>query len=153
MNSSLELLAKLAQSNWFFVFLLFAWLLASAVFARLSGLRSLGRQFRASSVPAGQSFRFSSATFGSPDFPIGYRNCLHVVIGESGLYARLMFPFNFQSPAVLLPWTAVESVTEKQSFFTRTVTIRLRGQWPVVKLKGALGQLAKAAHEKATASP
>lgn len=152
MNSSLELLTKVAQSNWFFLLFLIVWLLASAFFARISGLRSLGRQFTASSAPAGQSFRFVSVSFGSPDMLIGYRHCLHVVVADSGLYARLMFPFNFQSPALLLPWSAVESVVEKQSFFNRTVTIRLRGHWPVVRLAGTLGQLAKAAHDKAAAA-
>jgi hypothetical protein len=152
MNPTTDLLTQLAQSNWFLLCFPVFWLTASAIFARISGLRSLGRQFTAPSAPAGQSFRFASGAFGSPDWPISYRNCLHVVIAESGLYARLIFPFNFQSPALLLPWTAVESVVEKQSFFTRTVTIRLRGQWPVVKLNGTLGQLAKAAHQKAVGS-
>lgn len=152
MNSSIDLLTALAKSNWIFVVLLIVWLAASAFFTWISGLRSLGRQFAASSAPAGQSFRFASAAFGSPEMLISYRNCLHVVVGDAGLYTRVFFPFNFLCPTLLLPWSAVESVVEKQSFFNRTVTIRLRGQWPVVRLKGPVGQAAKAAHAKVAGS-
>lgn len=152
MEQSSSLLLTLVQPQWFVPLLVVLWLLASAFFARVAGWRSLGRQFAAVSVPAGQSFRFVSGSFGSVHWPIKYRNCLHVVVGEAGLYARPMFPFGFQSPALLLPWAAVESVSEKQSFSTKTVTFRFRGHWAAVALLGPVGQLARAAYEGAAGS-
>jgi hypothetical protein len=152
MERSSSLLLTLAQPHWFVPLFVALWLVASAVLARVAGWRSLGRQFAASTVPSGQSFRFVSGSFGSAHWPIRYRNCLRIVVGESGLYAAVMFPFGFQSPALFLPWATVESVTEKQLFANRAVTFRLRGHWPVVTLLGPVGQLAKAAYEASAGS-
>ena len=133
----------LAQPQWFVPLLVVLWLATSAVLARVAGWRSLGRQFSASTVPSGQGFRFVSGSVGSVHWPIRYRHCLRVVVGDDGLYAAVMFPFSFQSPALFLPWAAVESASEKQMLSTRTVTLQLRGHWPVITLPGPVGQLAK----------
>jgi hypothetical protein len=152
MEQGSSLLLTLAQPQWFVPLFIVFWLFVSAVFSRVAGWRSLGRQFAASAAPGGQGFRFVSGSVGSVHWPVRYRNCLHVVVGEAGLYARPMFPFGFQSPALLLPWAAVESMSEKQSFTNRAVTFRFRGHWPVVTLLGPVGQLAKAAYEGAVGS-
>jgi hypothetical protein len=142
MQSS-HILSTLAQPQWLVPLFFLLWLAASAVLARVAGWRSLGRQFAASTVPSGQSFRFVSGSVGSVHLPVRYRHCLRAVVGEDGLYAAVMFPFSFQSPALFLPWADIESVAEKQLFFTRTVTLRVRGHWPVITLPGPVGQLAK----------
>ncbi|MEK8034864.1 hypothetical protein AACH06_28940 [Ideonella sp. DXS29W] len=140
---------RLAHSQWS-VPLLFVtiWLVGSAVMARAGGWRSLGQRFSTAAKPEGQSFRFVSGSSGLVHLPIRYRNCLHIVIGGNGLYAAVMFPFNFQCPALLVPWSAIESIIEKQGFFNRTVTFHISGLWPVITLSGSIGQLAKAAYEQ-----
>ena len=147
MERTSSLLLTLAQPQWAVPLFLALWLVASALLARMAGWRSLARQFAAADPPSGESFRFVSASLGSVHWPIRYRHCLRVVVAEKGLYTALMFPFNFQSPALFLPWTAVESVSEKQLFSDRAVSLHLAGHWPVVTLFGPVGQLARAARE------
>ncbi len=148
MEQSSSLLLKFAQPQWFVPFFIVLWLVASAVMARVGGWRSLSQQFAAASVPSGQSFRFVSGATGSTHWPIRYRNCLRVVLAKEGLYVAVMFPFSFQSPALQVPWSAFEAVTEKQLFTNRTVTFKVRGHWSAITLSGPLGQLAKAAYEQ-----
>ena len=152
MVASSDLILELAKPQWFMPLFVALWLAVYAVLARAGGWRSLGRQFAASAAPQGQSFRFTSGSFGSVHWPVRYRNCLHVVVSEAGLYVAVMFPFSFQSPALLLPWSAVDSVSEKQSFTDRRVTFRWRNCWSVIVLSGTVGQLAKAAYERSSAS-
>ncbi len=148
-----ELWRTLAQPQWLALLFLALWLAASAFMARAGGWRSLGRRFAAASPPEGAGFRFASGATGSPHWPIRYRHCLRVVVGEAGLYVAVMFPFSFQSPALLLPWSAVAGVTEKQRFNDRTVSFRLRDHWSVITLSGPIGQLAKAAWERQQTPP
>ena len=150
MQPSSTVFSVLAQPQWSIPLFIALWLVAVAVMARVAGWPSLSQQFAASEIPAGQSLRFVSGALGSIHWPIRYRNCLRVVVGDTGLYVSLMFPFKFMSPALLLPWHSIESIQEKQSFSTRTVTFRIRGQWAVLSLPGPAGQLAKAAFESAS---
>lgn len=145
-------LTLVAQPQIFVPAFVALWLVASALMARMAGWRSLGRRHAAVAVPAGHSFRFVSASMGSVHWPLRYRNCLRVVITETGLYAAVMFPFGYQCPALLLPWSAIESVSEKQLFSNRNVTFRVRGEWAAITLSGPIGQLAKAACERAQAA-
>ena len=149
MEPNSTVLSVLTQPQWAGLLFLAFWFLGVALIARIAGWSSLAQQFPASEVPAGQVFRFVSGSLGSVGWPIKYRNCLRVVVGSMGLYLSLMFPFKFRSPALLLPWHSIESAQEKQSFSTRTVTFRFQGQWSALSLPGPVGQLAKAAYEKA----
>jgi hypothetical protein len=149
MEQGLDLLLKLAQPLRLVPILIALWLAVLAILARVSGWRSLGEQFATRTAPEGRRFRFVSATLGAARRPIRYRNCLHIVVGEDGLFVRVTFPLNFQSPPLFLPWGNVESVSEKRLFFARTVTFRFWGHWPAVTLSGQIGQLAKAAYMEA----
>ena len=149
MQSNSTVLSVLAQPQWAVLLFVAFWFIGAALMARIAGWTSLAQQFAASEDPIGQGFRFVSGSLGSAHWPVKYRNCLRIAIGNTGLYVSLMFPFKFRSPALLLPWHAIESVQEKQTFSTRTVTFRIRGQWSAVSLLGPVGQLAKAAYEKA----
>jgi hypothetical protein len=149
MQSNSTVLSVLAQPQWAVLFLVAFWFIGAALMARVAGWSSLAQQFAASEIPIGQSFRFVSGSLGSAHWPIKYRNCLRIVVGNTGLYVSVMFPFKFRSPALLLPWHDIESIQEKQSFSTRTVIFRIRGQWSAVSLPGPVGQLAKTAYEKA----
>jgi hypothetical protein len=152
MVPSSELILELAKPQWFLPLSVALWLAVSAVLARAGGWRSLGQQFAATAPPQGQSFRFTSGSSGSVHWPVRYRSCLHVVVSDAGLYVAVMFPFSFQSPALLLPWSAVDSVSERQLFTDRRVTFRWRNHWSAIVLSGPVGQLAKAAHERSSAS-
>ena len=122
------------------------WFGGAAFLARAAGWAGLALRFPAgSALPEGTALRFTTGTLGSPSWPIRYRNCLKVVIGDQGLHVSLMFPFRFRSPAFLVPWDQIESVHEKQHFTNRTVTFRFRGQTAALALPGPAGQAAKAA--------
>jgi hypothetical protein len=149
MTPNSSLLSTLAQPQWALPLLVVAWLVASLVFSRLAGWAALARVFAAPAPPAGESFRFVTGSLGSPNWPIRYRRCLRVVINAQGLYLALMFPFNFGSRALWLPWHSVATLSEKQSLANRTVTLAFTDQWAVVSLPGPVGQLVKAAWSEA----
>ncbi len=129
------------------------WFGGAAFLARAAGWAGLALRFPAgSALPEGTALRFTTGTLGSPSWPIRYRNCLKVVIGDQGIHVSLMFPFRFRSPAFLVPWDQIESVHEKQHFTNRTVTFRFRGQTAALALPGPAGQAAKAAKDLADRS-
>ena len=126
---------------WFVLLFVAMWLLITGVLAHVSGWASLASQFRATSLASGKSFRFVSGSVGKKGFPVSYRNCLSVCVGESGFGLGVLFLFRFQSPSLFIPWSQVESVGEKKLFFVRYVVVALRNQWPAISFQGPAGKL------------
>jgi hypothetical protein len=137
------------EAPWFAALLAAFWFGGAAVLARLAGWAALAKAFPATSRPAGDSYRFVSASLGSKNFPIKYRNCLHLIVAQSGLYLSLMFPFKFQSPAFFVPWSGIETMLEEQLFSTRVVHVQFRGPSARLSFRGPLGQLVHAAYQHA----
>ncbi len=137
---------------WFILFFAGMWLLVTGVLSRASGWTSLAAQFRATQPASGENFRFVSGSVGKKGFPVSYRNCLSVSIGERGFGLAMLFLFRFQSPALFIPWSQVESVTEKKFFFVRYVVICLRDQWPAISLQGAAGRRVREVYAKLSSS-
>jgi hypothetical protein len=132
-------LAQLAPF-WFLLFFVGMWLLVTGVLSRVSGWASLATEFRVTQPISGENFRFVSGSVGKKGFPVSYRNCMSVSVGERGLGLSLLFLFRFQSPPLFIPWSQVESVAEKKVFFARYVVICPRNQWPAISLRGPAGR-------------
>jgi hypothetical protein len=128
---------------WFLISFPALWLVVTGVLSRVGGWATLGTQFRATQPPSGDRFRFVSGSIGKKGFPVGYRNCLLVSVGEQGLSLAVLFLFRFQSPPLFIPWSQVVSVQESKVLFVRSIVIRLRNQWPVISLQGPAGKRVK----------
>jgi hypothetical protein len=135
-EASWPLLAPL----WFVLLFAVMWLVITGVLSRVSGWASLAAQFRATQPTGGENFRFVSGSMGKKGFPVGYRNCLSVSVGERGLGLTMLFLFRLGSPPLFIPWSDVESVEEKKVFFVRCVVVCLRNQWPAISLQGSAGK-------------
>jgi hypothetical protein len=122
------------------------WLLVTGLLSRVGGWASLATRFRAPWPAGGDNFRFVSGSVGKPALPVGYRNCLSVHVDDRGFGLALLFLFRFQCPPLFIPWSQVESVTEREVFFARCVVVRLRDQWPAISLRGPAGRRLQAVH-------
>ena len=141
-------MSSFLDPQWLAPLFIAACLAGVALLARVAGWSSLATVFRAKGVPVGESLRFVTGSLGSLDFPVKYKNCLHVALSSEGLYVSLMFPFKFASPALFVPWSQVESCTVEQVFATQGVVFRFRDQWSGLKLRGIAGQLSREAFQK-----
>jgi hypothetical protein len=135
---------------WFVLLFAGMWLFITAVLSRASGWASLAAQFRATQPAGGENFRFVSGSVGKKGFPVSYRNCLSVSVSERGFGLAMLFFFRFQSPALFIPWSHVESIVEKKLFFVRYVVVCLRNQWPVISLQGPAGKRVQEVYAKRT---
>ncbi len=140
MDPSVAVAPELLAPKWFVPVMLAIWIVGAAVMARIAGWPALARQLRAGQVPAGQTFRFVSGSLGSDTFPIRYRNCMRLVVGDSGFYLALMFPFKIGSPALFVPWASLASAVPQQQRNGFEVVFQLRGQWSSIRLRGLAAQ-------------
>ncbi len=141
MNLLLDLLAVLFP-------LAFAalWLLVTVLLAQLSGWVRLAESFRATRPPTGRRFSFVSGGLGSRTFPVSYRSCLSLTIGEAGFFLSLWPIFRgFRAPDLFIPWSAIERVEDRQLLFMRYPTIQLRNQRPTLSFYWAAGEAFNAA--------
>lgn len=131
---------------WLVLLLALLWLGACALLARIGGWSTLAGSYRAKYPPIGERFSFVSASIGTARFPISYKGCLFVVVNRHGFHVSVLFPFRFRSPPLFIPWSAVESITEKQFLRTFGVTVRLRNCWPIISVPGRAGHIIREAH-------
>lgn len=124
------------------------WLLVSGLLAHLGGWASLARDFAAQEPESGERYRFQSGSVGYRYFPVHYRGCLFLTLTPEGLHLSLLFLFRFQAPPLLIPWRAIESMTEERQFFTRYTVITLRDRWQRVRLRGDVGERVRAVYAK-----
>lgn len=116
------------------------WFAVTGLLAHLGGWASLARSYRADRTEEGKSFWFASGAMGKRFLPVNYGNCLFVTLGSSGIRLSILFPFRFQSPPLFVPWSDVESVTQRRFLFLfRYVVIVVKGQWPQISLYGRAG--------------
>lgn len=128
--------------------LLFAslWFGIGALLARIGGWSTLAGTYRARYPVVGEHFRFVSASMGRDRLPVNYKACLFMVVNRHGLHVSIVFPFRFRSPPLFIPWSAVESITEKRSMRTFGVAVRLRNCWPIVCVPGRAGHMIREAY-------
>lgn len=138
------------EPRWLVLLFVPLWLGVCALLARIGGWSTLAVSYRARYPVVGERFRFVSASMGKARLPVNYKACLFLVVTRHGLHVSILFPFRFRSPPLFIPWSAVESITEKR--FTRTfgVAVRVRDCWPIICVPGRAGHMIRAAH---SASP
>lgn len=103
----------------------FALLWSAIVFAtaRISGWASLARAYPGTQPASGQSWHFTSATFGRLS---SYRNVLTVMTTPSGLFLRPILPFRIGHEPLLIPWNAIAEADRTNLFFTQALRLEIR---------------------------
>jgi hypothetical protein len=129
-----------------------AWFGMTGLLAHASGWARLARSFRATLPASGERFRFASGSMGGRILPVNYGGCLFIAVSEAGIHLSLLYPFRFQSPALFLPWSQVESVAEKTFIFSTYTAIRVRGHWPTISVRGRAGQFIRGVYAQVSAS-
>ena len=129
------------------------WLGISGGLAQVAGWASLAEKFRQGKPLLGESFTSVSGAMGKSRFPVGYRSCLSVVIGDNGFSLAVLLPFRFRSPPLFVPWAKVETVVEEKLLFARYTAVHLRGQWQVIFIRGPAGQRMRDGYARALRQP
>jgi hypothetical protein len=131
------------QPQYFFPVFAVMWFVVTAVLAHWSGWAHLSQKYRADGVEDGECFRFVSGSLGTRIMPVSYSNCLFISVNNHGIHLSILFLFRFQSPPLYLPWSDVESVSEKRFLFLfRWVVITVKDEWPRITLRGRAGEAA-----------
>lgn len=126
------------------------WFGITALLSLTGGWPSLATHFRATQPANGDLFRFVSGSMGAKRFPVSYGGCLFVAVNSIGFHLSIFFPFRFQTPPLFIPWSQVESVEQKRFLFIRRTVIRVRGQWPIISIRGRAGQSIEEAYAVAS---
>ena len=150
--SGVERLASLGPAWGVMLIVALLWLGVSALLARIGGWSTLARTYRAKYPVVGERFRFISASMGKPRLPVNYKRCLFMVVNRHGLHISVLFPFRFRSPPLFIPWSAVESVNEKPFLRTFGVAVKLRDQWPIIRVFGRAAHVIRQAHDVSPSS-
>jgi len=137
-------------SPWFFPFFVLMWVSICSMLAVFSGWYSLASRFPAERAVEGERFRFASAAFGRPWFPVSYGNCLFFTVAPTGVRLSILFLFRPLSPPMFIPWSQVESVSEHRFLFARSTVVHFRGHWSRIKVYGRAGRYILEAHQRAT---
>jgi len=89
-------------------------LFVSFVLGTVSGWRRLAAKFPAPKGTEGPGIDFCSASF---DFGVSYNNCLTLEAAEHGLIVRVIPPFSFTHPPLLLPWETLRTEATRDKAF------------------------------------
>ncbi len=131
-----------SQPQWLVLLFLAGWVVLCHVYALAGGWHRLAKTFRATAPAKGEAFRFASGAMGWPYFPVNYGACLFIALSDQGIHLTLARPFRFLSPALLIPWSSMASVTAQRSLLLRYTEIEIIGHWPRLILKGEVGRRA-----------
>ena len=137
------------MQQWFLPLFVVGWTAVCALLAQLSGWTVLAQRFRANGAIEGESFRFASGSLGREIFPVSYGHCLFVTVNSQALGVSLFLPFRVFSPPLVIPWTDVQTLTERRILFFDVVVLAVRNSWVRLSLRGAAGRAAKAAFRDA----
>ncbi len=129
-----------------------AWVGSAWLVARISGWASLAARFPADSIVEGQKFRFASGALGRKYLPTRYNGALEVTVNSRGLGLSVWFPLRIGSPPLFIPWSAVETASERKRLFAASVEFVIRDEPARVWLRGQAATSAKAAFEAARGS-
>jgi hypothetical protein len=128
------------EPQWFVPMFAAMWFGVTGLLSHVGGWANLAAKFRAAQDLDGERFRFVSGSMGKRFLPVNYANCLFVTVGAEALQLSIFFPFRFQSPPLVIPWSEIESVAEKKFLLVfRYITITLKSHWPQINLNGRAG--------------
>lgn len=138
----------ISSPEYFLPIFIVAWMGISVLLAFMSGWTRLAEDFRAEDEIEGDSARFASGSMGGKWLPVNYGNCLFVTFGQKGFRLSILFLFRFMSPPLFIPWTEVESVTERRIlYFFRQQVVVLRRHSVRIAFTGGSGAKLKKAYE------
>ena len=130
-----------ADTCWILITLALTWCGATGVFAQIPGWRGLAKRFRAVRTADGKRFGLASAVFcRSTGLHISYRRCLFFTVGDTGLHVSILLPFRFLAPPLFIPWTAVESATNRRFWSSPYLALRIRGCPTLIMVSGQPGE-------------
>ncbi len=97
------------------------WCLACYTISRL-GWSDWAERFRCDRQIPGKSYHGRSGRF---SFRGSYSSILNVVLGAEGVRLSVMLPWRVGHPPLLLPWSMVTGVEEKNYFFFRVLRVTI----------------------------
>ncbi|CTQ51514.1 hypothetical protein LP7551_00026 [Roseibium album] len=103
-------------------FVLF-WSLIVLLISRLAGWAELARQYPARGPATGRTFAMRSARFGLLG---SYRNCLTVTLSLAGIHMQPMIVFRMGHPPLLIPWTAIVSLSRRDVMFSPAARLKVK---------------------------
>ena len=128
------------------LFFVAAWLLATALVARLGGWRELAERYEA---PYGfepeRRLRFQSLVLRRVSwFPARYRGSVTVGLGTAGLALAPIAVFRFRHPPLLIPWTAIARCEDGSLLGFGWKDVAVRDVEPTLRFYGAVGDAVEA---------
>jgi hypothetical protein len=109
------------------------WSLITALLSLASGWPVLAREYRAGSRPSGVRLNGQVFRIGS----VPERNVTCLVIAESGLYLRTLWPFRIFRPPLLIPWPAIKRLRSEKVLWQTRYVIETDSVIPIVVSKKA----------------
>jgi hypothetical protein len=118
------------------------WMLVCTLIAALGGWSDLARLYR---EPDGmvrrpaRSFSMVSLDLrrGFLSLPANYSNCVSMDLAPEGLHLRVMLPFRFRHPSLLIPWERIGRYETGRFLFWRTLAVHPDGTGVRIRLWGA----------------
>ena len=85
------------------------------------GWRPLAARYPAAAPATAQTFRMVSGTIGVAN----YNSTLYVTVEPEGLHLAVMPLFRVGHPPILIPWSEITSVEQKDALWARWYTLRV----------------------------
>ena len=85
------------------------------------GWRALATRYPADAPATGQPLGLTSGTIGGAN----YNGALKVSVEREGLHLAVMALFRVGHPPMLIPWSEITSVTQKNALWARWYTLRI----------------------------
>jgi hypothetical protein len=126
--------------RYFPLLFLVGWLAISAFLSRAGGWQDLAKRYASQAAIAGKRFWFTSLLTGSSSFPVRYSSCLFVSVGRQGIRISPLFLFRFMHPPLVIPWSAIESVTEDEGRALTYTGVQIRGFQYKLRFPRGVGQ-------------
>jgi hypothetical protein len=99
------------------------WSLIVYLISRLAGWAKLAHQYPAQGPATGRTFAMRSARFGLFG---SYRNCLTITLSTVGIHMQPMILFRVGHPPLLIPWTAIVSLSRRDLMFSPGARLKVR---------------------------
>ena len=97
------------------------WCFVCFLLAFVGGWRRLALSYATDRPPHGTPFRWQSGNVGF----VQYRNCLNIYVAEDGLYLSVVWLFRLGHKPLLVPWSAINDVQEKQILWYALTRFRI----------------------------
>jgi len=98
-------------------FFVVMWVFINIVLAKLSGWMELAKNYRSTKEFEGERWNMRWAKINFVD----YKGCINFGSNRNGLYMSVIFPFNFGSKPLLIPWIDILTIEKKGWFFDYVV--------------------------------